>query len=238
MKRNHQIPFLLLLAGLATTFTVQAQPPVGPGPGPGGPGPVAFAGPRPPQATGMVALTSLSGTVQQFTANDESVLDGFTLNTGSKTVSVQFPAHLGQAIQAAGKSGSKVTVTGLSDVTPEGVAVFRLVSLTNGQTVVTDTPPAAPAVLPTPTPIVVKGKVVDYQLDRQGQVNGLRLSDQTLVRVPPHVAAQLMTIAPKESTITVDGFVHPTGEGQVRLTKQTIIEASTITANGQSFLVR
>ncbi len=237
MKRNHQISFLLLLVGLAAIVTTQAQPPIGPG-GSGGPSPVALAGPRPPQTTGMVALTSLSGTVQQFTANDESVLDGFTLNTGSKTVAVQFPAHLGQAIQAAGKAGNKVTITGLSDVTPEGAAIFRLVSLTNGQTVVTDTPPTAPAVLPNPTPITVKGKVVDYQLDRQGQVNGLRLSDQTLVRVPPHVAAQLVTIAPKESTISVDGYLHPIGEGQVRLTKQTIVEASTITANGQSFLVR
>lgn len=227
---------MLILAGLTGTFTVQAQPPVGPG-GPG-PGPAAFAGIRPPQPSGMVALTTMSGTIQQFTANDESVLDGLTLNTGSKTVAVQFPAHLGQAIQAAGKSGSKVTVTGSSDTTPEGQSVFRLVSLTNGQTVVTDTPPAIPAALPTPTPITVKGKVVDYQIDRQGQVNGIRLSDQTLVRVPPHVATQLTTLAPKGSTISVEGYVHPIGEGQVRLQKQTIVEASQITVNGQSFLVR
>ncbi|GAB4022336.1 hypothetical protein GCM10028773_34680 [Spirosoma koreense] len=186
----------------------------------------------------MVALTTLSGTVQQFTANDESVLDGLTLNTGSKTVAVQFAPHLGQAIQTTGKAGSQVTVTGLADVTPEGTTVFRLVSLSNGRTVVTDTPPAAPAVRSAPTSITVKGKVIDYSLDRQGQVNGLRLSDQTLVRVPPHVAAQLMTIAPKGTAISVDGYVCPIGEGQVRLQKQTILDASLITANGQSFLVR
>lgn len=238
MKRNHQFVSLLTILGLAATLTTQAQPPIGPGRGPAGPGPVAFAGLRPPQAPGMIALTTLSGTVQQFTANDESVLDGFTLNTGSQTVAVQFPAHLGQAIQAAGKAGSKVTLTGSSDTTPEGTTVFRLVSLTSGQTVVTDTPPAAPATLPTPTPASVKGKVVDYQVDRQGQVNGLRLSDQTLVRVPPHVAAQLVSVAPKESTVSVEGYVHPVGEGQVRLSKQTIIDATQITVNGQSFLVR
>ncbi|UHG94378.1 hypothetical protein [Spirosoma oryzicola] len=236
MKRKHQIPFLLLVVGLAGTFTAQAQPPVGSGPGK--PGPIALAGPRPPQTSGIVALTSLSGTVQQFTANDESVLNGFTLNTGSQTVAVEFPSHLGQAIQAAGKTGSKVTVSGVSDTTPEGTTMFRLVSLTNGNTVVTDTPPAAPAVLPTPTPTSVKGKVVEYQVDRQGQVNGLRLSDQTLVRVPPHVAGQLVSIAPKESTISVEGYVHPVGEGQVRLSKQTVVEATQITVNGKSFLVR
>lgn len=234
MKRKNQLLLLLAVVGLAGTFTAHAQPPVGSG----GPGPNAFAGIRPPQPSGMVALTTLSGTIQQFTANDESVLDGFTLNTGSNTVAVQFPAHLGQAIQAAGKSGSKVTVTGSTDTTPEGTAVFRLVSLTSGQSVVTDTPPAAPAALPTPTPITVKGKVADYQINRQGQVSGLRLSDQTLVRVPPHVAAQLTTLAPKESTVSVTGYVQPVGEGQVRLQKQTIVEASQITVNGQSFLVR
>ncbi|PKK37204.1 hypothetical protein BWI96_07605 [Siphonobacter sp. SORGH_AS_0500] len=236
MKRNNQIPFLLLLVGLTATFTAQAQPPVGPRPG--GPGPMALAGPRPPQTPGIVALTNLSGTIQQFTANDESILDGFTLNTGSKTVAVRFPAHLGQAIQAAGKPGSKLTVTGVSELTPEGVEVFRLVSLTNGQTVVNDAPPAAPAVLPTPKSISVKGKVIDYQLDPQGQATGLKMSDQTLVRVPPHIASQLLTIAPKGSTISVDGYVRPIGEGQVQLTKQTVVEASTITVNGQSYLVR
>lgn len=186
----------------------------------------------------MLSLTTLTGTIQQFTANDESILDGFTFNTGSKSIAVSFPPHLGQAIQTAGKAGKSITVTGSSDITPEGESVFRLVSLTNGQTVVTDTPPAAPAVLPTPTSVTVKGKVIDYQRDRQGQVSGLRLSDQTLVRVPPHVITQLLTIAPNGSTISVDGFLHPIGEGQVQLKKQTVVEASLITVNGQSFLVR
>ncbi|GAB3995225.1 hypothetical protein GCM10028807_34830 [Spirosoma daeguense] len=235
MKRNHQLLSLLIIIGVAVALTTQAQPSLGPG---RGPGPVAFAGIRPLQVPGMVALTTFSGTVQQFTANDESVLDGFTINTGSQTVAVRFPAHMGQAIQAATKAGSKVTVTGSSDTTPEGITVFRLASLTSGKTVLTETPPAAPATLPTPTPTSVKGKVVDYQLDRQGQVNGLRLSDQTLVRVPPHVATQLVSVAPKESTISVEGYVHPIGEGQVRLSKQTIINATQITVNGQSFLVR
>lgn len=234
MTRKLQLASLVVLAGLAGNYTAQAQPPVGPG----RPGPAEFAGIRPPQTPGLVALTTLSGIIQQFTANDESVLDGFTLNTGEKTVTVQFPPHLGQAIQSAGKQGSKVTITGSSDVVPEGGTVFRLVSLTNGQTVVNDAPPAIPAVPPTPTPITVKGKVVDYQLDRQGQIMGIRLSNQSIVRVPPHTATQLSTIAPKGSTISVEGYAHPVGEGEVRLKKQTIVEASQLTANGQSFLVR
>lgn len=237
MKRKPQILLLLLVTGLATTLTTQAQPPLGPGSNRPG-GAMALAGPRPPRASGILALTTLSGTIEQFTANDESVLNGFTLNTGSKTVAIQFPPRMGQTIQTANKAGNKVTVTGSSDNTPDGQTIFRLVSLTSGQTVVTDTPSAAPATLPTPTPIRVKGKVVDYQLDRQGQVNGLRLSDQTLVRVAPHAGAQLMTIAPKESTISVEGYVRPAGAGEVRLSKQTVVEATQLTVNGQSFLVR
>ncbi|WP_420152701.1 hypothetical protein [Siphonobacter sp.] len=229
---------LLVLAGMASVVTLQAQPPVGPGPGPAAFRPGPPAGPLPLQQPGLVALTTLSGTVQDFTANDESVLDGFTFNTEGKKVAVQFPPHLGQAIQAASKSGRQVTITGSSELTPEGQSMFRLVSLTSGQTVVTDTPPAAPATPPTLTPTTFKGKVLDYQLNKQGQVNGLRLSDQTLVRVPPHLAAQVIAVAPKESTVSVEGYVQPTGEGQVRLQKQQVIEASVLTVNGKSFLLR
>ena len=236
MKRKHQVLTPLLLAIVATGSTLNAQPPVGPGK----PGPAPFGAHRPVQASGMISLTTLSGTVQKFTANDEFILNGFTLQTGAKTIIVQFPSHLGQAIQKASKLNDEVTVTGVSDITPEGEAIFRMVGLTNGKNVVTDGPPSSSPVLAivSPTPITAKGKVVDYLLNKQGQVNGLLLSDQTLVKVPPHAVGQLITIAPKETNISVEGYVRPVGEGQVRLQQQTIVEASLITVNGQSFWVR
>lgn len=226
----------MLLAGIVAGISaVQAQPPVPHGPGkPGRPATENRSRP----AEGLVALTTLNGTIGEFTTNDEAILNGFTLNTGSATTTVQFPAHLGKAIQSAGKTGSNVTITGLNEVTPEGVSVFRLYNLTSGGTTVADTPPSLPLTPATPQAITVKGKVLDYLFDKQGQINGLQLSDQTIVHVPPHIGSQIRDIVPKASEVSVDGFVKPLGEGQIRLRKLTVVEASLISANGKSFLMR
>jgi len=227
---------------VATSGIVAAQPPMLPprpgglqAPGPGLPGP---AGVRPPVESGMTALTTVTGKVKQFTGNEEEILDGLTLTTASTTTAVRFSPHLGQSISGAVKPGDQLSVSGYSEVTPEGESIFHLVSLTNGKTTITETPPTPPASLPVPTRTTVSGKVTDFQLDRQGRVNGLWLSNQTLVKVPPHVAGQLVTLAPRQTEVTVEGNVQPLMEGQVRLQKRNVIDASQLTVNGQSYLIR
>lgn len=237
------MPLALLIVSILAGSVLHAQPPVallpaGPPPGPGVPGPENRMGLRGPQDQGLTPLTILSGTVQQLTGNDDGVLDGFTLKTSAATVAVQFPPHLGQSVHAAVKPGSQVSVSGFSEPTPAGQPVFRLTQLTAGKTVIMETPPAAPAVLPTPTLTTLKGSVADYQLDREGRANGLILSDQTLVKVPPHLAGQLVSMVPKGSTVAIDGYVQPAAEGQFMLQKRTIIQPTVVTVNGQSFLVR
>ncbi|QKZ14182.1 hypothetical protein [Spirosoma sp. KUDC1026] len=80
--------------------------------------------------------------------------------------------------------------------------------------------------------------MADFRLNREGQINGLIMSDQTVVKVPPHVAGQLATLVPKGSTITVDGYAQPLGEGQVQLQKHTTVRASVLTVGGQSYLIQ
>ena len=125
-------------------------PPGGPGRRHGRPGPGSDRTDRGPEQGpgrkngegGLTSLTTVSGTVGQLTANDDFILDGFTLNTGSgSATTVKFPAHLGTQVQKAIKTGSTVSVTGYSEKTPSGETRFRMNSLTAGKTTVVDSPP-------------------------------------------------------------------------------------------------
>ncbi|GAB4014296.1 hypothetical protein GCM10028808_36360 [Spirosoma migulaei] len=223
--------------------------PGGPGPrhgrhggGPGAPGrPQGLQGG--PQGSfhqqGLTSLTTVSGTVGQWVGNDDAILDGFLLTGNTGTTTVKFPAHLGQQVQKAIKSGSSVSVTGYSETTPTGETRFRMNSLTAGKTTVLDAPPAQPTTPPeTPALATATGKIADYRLDKGGRVNGLVLDDKTIVSIPPHVAYQLTDLAKKGSTITVQGYPKSLRDGQVQLEKINILRASVLTINGQQYLVR
>ncbi|WP_138991691.1 hypothetical protein [Larkinella sp. C7] len=235
-----------LSPGLAPPAFVQPRPerPGGPGRHPGHrPDRREARGPL-GRREGLTALTTVTGTVGQLTGNDDFILNGFTLKNASGSVTtVKFPAHLGQSVQQAVKAGGNVSVTGFSETTPRGENLFRMTSLTAGKTTVTDAPPVALSTPPaTPTMSTVTGKIADYQLDREGRVNGLILSTsgdaKTIVRIPSNVVAQLSNLATKGSTITVQGFAKIPHEGQVQLEKATILRASVLTINGQQYLVR
>lgn len=206
---------------------------------PGGPDQRDFGRRGPGRQQGLTSLTTVAGTVGQWIANDDNILDGFTLNTGSATTTVKFPPHLGQQIQKAVKPGASVSVTGYSDTTPMGETHFLLNSLTAGKVTVNHTPPTRPTNPPEPPALVtVTGKIADYRLNRNGRVDGLVLDDKTVVNIPPHVAYQLTNLAKKGSAITVQGYPKTLREGQVQLEKVTILRASVLTINNQQYLVR
>ena len=96
--------------------------------------------------------------------------------------------------------------------------------------------PAGPP--PTPTLTTVTGKITDYKVGRDGRVNGLVLSDNSIVRIPSHVAYQLTNLAKKGTDVTVQGYANQPREGQVQLQKVNILRASVLTINGQQYLVR
>src|SRR5436190_1767737 len=149
-------------AGPGGDPAVALQGPDGGAPRPGGPGRKhAGHGPgRPDRAMdqgpgrnhrpgGLTSLTTVSGTVGQLVGNDDAILDGFTLNTGSgPATTVKFPPHLGEQVQKAIKAGSTVSVTGYVETPPTGEARFRMNSLTAGKTTVVDSPPVRPETPP------------------------------------------------------------------------------------------
>lgn len=173
METNAKLIAVALLVTTLVAPQMQAQNPANPSePAP----PIALSGPGVPPAGGpmgrpgrsggpgfdqgpghqpgrLTTLTTISGTVGQWVGNDDAILDGFTLTSGSGTpTTVKFPPHLGEQVQKAIKSGSNVSVTGFSETTPQGETRFRMNSLTAGKTTVYDAPPTPEQRHPTPRP--------------------------------------------------------------------------------------
>ena len=249
MRHKYYLTGFLLIVTFVTGFTLRAQPSgyllsanalPGPSrsPGPDQLNPDNWTGIRSPYYQELVALTIVSGTVQQLLANDDDILDGFILKTDSATIAIHFPPHLGQSIQPVAKPGTSVNVTGFTETGPDGQPHFQLAQLTTEKSVISDTPPAQSITQAAPMQTTLKGKVVDYRSDNEGRTNGLILTDQTLVRIPLLLAGQLTQMMPKGSTIAVTGYVQQPAQGHIRIHTHTIMQASVLTINGQSYLIR
>ena len=213
----------------------------GPGrPGPGGPhGPGKNpGGPGQPRG-GAQALTDFTGTLTDYSAtNDDQVYDAFSLKTSTGTETVRFPRHLGQALMAAAKAGSQVTVTGFRDTDPQGRSALHLVSLAAGGQTLRDTPPARPAIPPTEETTTVRGTVGSLRQDPRGQTNGLMLSDGTILNLPPAAAAQLAEKLTVGATVAATGILRAPHAGEVAAQPVRVVRAQTITLDGVQFLVR
>jgi hypothetical protein len=96
-------------------------------------------------------------------------------------------------------------------------------------------PPPAPNQQPAPPPpggaaqvTSIRGTISQYMMNPDGLVNGLLLSDNTIVRFPPHMSQQLIQTVKPQDLVRVDGFFEFQGS----------IHATTITnANSQQSVV-
>lgn len=245
-RGNAQMAPLPAPGALAGPATPPAGPPRPPHPGPDGPAGMSKPGPAGPGKPGpggppahrVQALSEFSGTLTDYTAaNDDQLYDGFTLKTTAATETVRFPRHLAQALLAAAKAGSPVTVTGFRDTDPQGHSQLHLVSLTaNGQTVRTQkpSPPATPLAEQATS---VTGTVRSLTQDAHGRTNALVLSDGTLLRLAPDAAAQLADHLKVGATVAATGTLHTPRPGEVAARPVRAVRVETITLNGVQFLV-
>lgn len=226
-----------LLAGAACC---QAQPvhPLPPQP------PVPGMCPNPPQPPGvppgtrkLEALTSLSGKLTAYEANDHYEYDAFVLQTAEKNVSVKFPAHLAEQLMKAAAKGAQLTVNGTADWTPEG-EVFHLYSVKVGDKVITDTPPA---IAETPQADVLsdfKGVITGLNHDRRGMVNGVIIDSKLFVAFPPQAVEQLMGSLKTGKSISGSSVQHARPTGVVTAQNMQVSQARTVTIDDQTYLVR
>ncbi|WP_324671080.1 OB-fold nucleic acid binding domain-containing protein [Hymenobacter sp. GOD-10R] len=229
----------------ASATTAPAPPPL-----PGAPA----DGPRPPrpgnepgkhgpngpnQDAGRVqVLSDFSGTLTEYTAgNEDQLYDGFALKTSAGTETVRFPRHLAQALMAAAKVGSTVTMTGFRDTDPDGHRLLHLVSLTAGNQTVRDQKPVPPTTPPAEQAATVRGTVRSLNQDPRGRTSGVVISDGTVLRLPPDAAEQLAEKLKVGATVAATGTLHSTRPGEVAARPVRVVRAETITLDGVQFLV-
>ena len=164
--------------------------------------------------------------------------DAFTLKTSTGTETVRFPRHQAQALMAAAKAGSQVTVSGFRDTDPEGRTALHLVSLTAGGQTVRDTPPTPPTTPPTEEPTTVRGTVQRLLQGPNGRTHALALNDGTIVRLSPDAAEQLAEKLKTGATVAAAGTLRAPAPGEVAAKPVRVVRAQTITLDGVQFLVR
>jgi hypothetical protein len=223
----------VLITATTIATTVNAQPPV-----PGAPPPPDGRGMRRPRDGQLQQATQFQGSVLRMGINDDYVYDGFYILSGSDSLRVNFPPHLGTQIVPLVKNGANVTVSGVLDYPPYGGRVVRMISVTAGGKTVYDAPPATPPVPPVETFVSASGKIVSAQTGRRdGQLNGFMLDNNTILRVPPPSAYQLSSVAQNGATVSYTGMQKSAKQGEAASANYTIVRCNTITVNGQQYIV-
>ncbi len=167
------------------------------------------------QQAGEVSMQQ--GKVKSLLKNDHDDVDGLLLQNGLR---VHFPPHMGEQILAVAKIGDMVKVEGREEVTPRGDKVFEITRLVQGdQTVQVEPPrpPRGPAGPGREEPMNAAGKVSDYARNPHGEVDGLILADDTVVKFPPHQGAELQKLVAIGDKVTISGRRHVTPHGDVHL---------------------
>jgi len=180
-------------------------------------------------------VAAYSGSVTEWTYNDDFVYDGLYLRTGETTLFVKFPPHLGQQIRSL---GNDMSVNGVLRYTREGRQEVKMVSaVAKGQTVYDQKP--APLALPQQGSFITgNAKVNQIQINKRGEACGYILDNGVVLRIPPHIALQLSQMVQVGSTIGYTGIEKELKDGHVQAHNYKIVRSQTISVNGTQYMVK
>jgi hypothetical protein len=171
-----------------------------------------FAQPGFPAGT----TTNVSGTITQFNFGGEGEPTSFLL--GRTLVHVRG----GGLVLSSFAVGDFVQVTGYGMTTHTGIQRVDATSVVNAARGITLSIPQPGS----ETEYSGSGLVAQFNYSGRGEINGLVLSDGTIVRTPPHLSSTIASLAPIGSSVNVTGYARRTVIGK------TVVDAYTI--NGQT----
>ena len=178
-------------------------------------------------------VVTISGTVTEWTHNDDFEYDGLYLNAENSRVFVKFPKHLAQQARAL---GNNLTVNGVYRTTRHGVQEFKMVSMSgNGQTVHDQKPMRTYVQEPF---VSGEGRVSQMQVNKSGAVHGYILDNGVVLRTSPRNAWQLAQMIQVGSTIGYTGIEKGLKPGHVRAQDYRIVRGQTISVGGTQYMVR
>ncbi|OYD89759.1 hypothetical protein CDG76_33665 [Nostoc sp. 'Peltigera membranacea cyanobiont' 210A] len=156
-------------------------------------------------------------------------MDGLLLNNG---LQVKFPPQMADSLVAMITPNTKVSIFGNPGFSTRFGQEVRAKKITNsqtGQTLVEQPSTTAPQPpnLNNYSTLSAEGTAQNWLVGHQGEINGVIISNGTIVKFPPHVGEQLASIANIGNTIQAKGFGTRNRYGQ-------ILEATALSVNGQS----
>ncbi|MFN6526952.1 hypothetical protein [Nostoc sp. ChiSLP03a] len=185
--------------------------------------------PAPPPELPPTAGTTFTGEVKQYLLNPEGKVDGLLLNNG---LQVKFPPQMADSLVRIITPNTKVSIFGDPGFSTRFGQEVRAKSITNsqtGQTLVEQPPTTAPQPpsLSNYSTLSAQGTAQNWLVGHRGEINGVIISNGTIVKFPPHVGEQLTSMANIKNTIQANGFGTRNRYGQ-------ILEATALSVNGQS----
>ena len=184
--------------------------------------------PAPPPGLPPATGTTFTGEVKQYLLNPEGKVDGLLLNNG---LQVKFPPHMGDSLVGIITPNTKVSIfgdPGFSTRFGQEVKAQKITNSQTGQTLVEQPPTTAPQppTLSNYSTFSAEGTAQNWLVGHRGEINGIIISNGTIVKFPPHVGEQLATMANIGDKIQAKGFGTRNRYGQ-------ILEATALSVNGQ-----
>lgn len=151
-------------------------------------------------------LPSFNGKVQQFTLSPRGEIDGLILADGTE---VKTPPHLSTAIAYAIKPGDSVTIHGLRAAAIPLLQATAITDHTTNRSVIDQGPgpgPQGPASALNPAGMTeVQGAIRMSLHGARGEINGVLLTDGTVLRLPPDAAINTPELLQPGRTVVAQG---------------------------------
>jgi hypothetical protein len=149
-----------------------------------------------------------TGAINRFVINPEGDVDGFILADGAL---VHFPPHMGLQLVSLVHRGDTVRIVGLRGGAGN-VSAQQITNERTGQQLADQPPPvdvrhAPPALRGAGlVKLSVKGTVMRVTTAPRGEPDGVMLKDGTIIKMPPPVARQFISLLRPDVVIAARGY--------------------------------
>jgi hypothetical protein len=215
-------------------YVQPAGPPLPPGPQypapPPPPGPPLEAR-TPPQ--GWAPNPTITGRVRRYLLTPVGEVEGVELDDGTD---VRFPPHVGDRVVTIVKPGDSIAVSGEPGPSTAYGRVIKAFTITNvaSQQTVVDEPPRSPRLPPWARRMWTRemnanGTLERYVLNPHGDIDGFFLNNGVEVKFPPHLGAEILSVAAQRQP----SWVQVSGDGTANA-YGTVVDAmtGTLAVNG------
>lgn len=163
--------------------------------------------PRDPRApAASFGTTAVQASVAQYLMNPDGYVDGLLL---SNNTIIRFPPHLGQVLTQTVSRQDVVRVEGFLE-SPGILHASSIIDLQSQRSVI-DTPPSARYPRPprpgsvARQPLSASGTIRVLTHGKHGEVNGVVLSDGTVIDFPPPVGTQFTALLREGNALAATG---------------------------------